>query len=88
MRGWAELQSGTILLLGSGLGLVALWLWNSGFAPAGPETVFTGHGFASAVVAIMLVGVFAIGLILLALGAVLRLVERIQDDRRRANSAK
>lgn len=87
-RGRAELQSGSILLLLSGLGLVALWLWGSGFVSADPLTVFTGNGFASAVIGIMLVGVFAIGLILLAVGAILWLRQQIRDERRRADSAK
>ena len=76
VRGRAELKGGGVLLLAGALGVVALMAWDSAAAPVTPGTVFTGHGFASAIVAIMLVGVVALGLVLVVLGALVWLVQR------------
>jgi hypothetical protein len=76
VRGRAELQAGGVLLLVGALGVVALMAWDSAAAPVTPGTVFTGRGFASAIVAIILVGVVALGLVLVVLGALVWLVQR------------
>ena len=84
MRGRAELQSGAVLLLVSAAGLVVLRVWESGSPAAAAGTVFTGRGFSSGVIDIMLVGVFAIGVMLVVLGAVLWLIQRARDSRTKA----
>ncbi|MDR3687475.1 MAG: hypothetical protein P4L93_11020 [Coriobacteriia bacterium] len=71
------------MLLVGAVGLVALRLWTSGFAPLDPTTtVFANQNFASSVIAIMLVGVFAVGLLLVLLGVAIRVTQRILAERR------
>ena len=82
MRGRAELQSGAVLLLVSVVGFAAVRLWTSGFARLDPTPVFAGQNFASSVISILLAGVLAIGVLLVLLGVALRVVQRIQDERR------
>jgi hypothetical protein len=82
MKGRAELQSGTVLLLVGAAGLVLVRLWGSSPEATGPGTVFATLGFASAVATIILIGVAVIGAGLLLLGTVLRLIERSRDARR------
>jgi hypothetical protein len=82
MKGGSELQSGAVLLLGSLLGFAALAIWGSSASPSGVGVVFTRGGFASAVAAIMLAGVFVIGAVLLALGAVLWIIGRAREAKR------
>ena len=83
MRGRAELQSGAILLLGSAVALAVLKKLGTSPSPTGIGIVFTGQGFVTAVVAIILIGVFAIGALLLALGFILWLSQRARDTRTR-----
>ena len=79
MRGRPELQSGAILLLIGGAGLLALRVWGSSATPAGATTVFTANGFVSAVTGIMLGGVAVIGGLLVVLGTILWLVARARE---------
>lgn len=76
VRGRAELTAGSVLLLAGAIGLIVLAVWDSTAAPVAPGTVFTSHGFVSAIIAIMLVGMVGIGLILVVLGALVWLVQR------------
>jgi hypothetical protein len=85
MKGRAELQSGAVLLLVGAVGLVLLGLWGSSPTPTGAGTVFTAHGFVSAVATIMLLGVLVIGAGLLLLGGILRLVQHRREARTRDN---
>lgn len=82
MKGRAELQSGAVMLLVGAVGLVALRQWGSSPTPTGTGSVFTAHGFVSAVGTIVLIGVLAIGAGLLVLGGILRLIwlNRTRND--------
>lgn len=83
MRGRSELQAGAVMVIVGAVGLGLLRVWANGFAAAAPGTAFTGHGFASAVIAIMLVGVLAIGVVLVLLGGLLWLIQRSRNARER-----
>ena len=80
VRGQPELRAGGVLLLVGALGLIALSIWDGTAPPVDPAVAFTGHGFVSAVVAIMLVGVVAIGAVLLVLGALLWLIQKMRGS--------
>jgi small-conductance mechanosensitive channel len=69
------------MLLVAIAGLALLWLWGSSPSPSAAGVVFTAHGFVSAVAGFMFIGVFAIGVGLIVLGAVLWLVQRTRDAR-------
>ena len=81
MRGKPELQGGLVMLLVGAIGLSMLMVWGSSASPTGSGIVFTSHGYASAVTAIVLIGVLAIGSMLFLLGVILWLSERIRDPR-------
>ena len=83
MPGRPELQSGAVLALLASAGLAALAFWNRGATPVSPTDAFSSHGFASAVIAIMLVGVLGVGAILLVLGAILWIFGRKRAERER-----
>lgn len=83
MKGAPELQGGVVMLLVGAAGLAVLWLWGGSASPAGTGTVFTSHGFVSAVAGFMFVGVFAIGAALIVLGGVLWLIQRMRDAKTR-----
>lgn len=82
MAGRAELQGGAVMLLVGVVGLAALRIWGTGATPTGTGNVFTAHGFVSAVSGFMFVGVAVIGALLIALGAVLRVVQRAREAKR------
>jgi hypothetical protein len=84
VKGTAELRGGAVMLLVSAVGLTMLWLWGSSPSPSAAGVVFTSHGFVSVVAGFMLVGAFAIGAILVVLGAILWLIQRNRDARLRS----
>ena len=84
MRGRSELQAGAVMVLGSTAALLALRAVGTSPSPSGSGVVFTGQGFVTAVTAIVLFGILAVGALLLLLGVVLWFIQRAQDARIRA----
>ena len=75
------------MVAGGAMGLAAVKLWGSSPVPAGTGNVFTGMGFASFIVALMLIGVACIGIVLSVLGAVLWRIGRARDERMKRTAA-
>ena len=69
-----------MLLAVAGVGFAVLAIWGSSAVPAGSGDVFTAGGYASAVVAIMLLGVLATGSVLVVLGALLWFWQRVRGS--------
>ena len=80
VRGTPELKAGGVLLAVAGVGFALLAFWGSSAVPAGSGDVFTARGYASAVVAIILLGVLATGAVLTVLGALLWLWQRVRGS--------
>ena len=79
-RGKPELQAGGVLLVIGTAGFALLGVWGGSAVPTGSTDVFTAHGYASAVAAILLLGVVGTGAVLIALGALLWLLQRVRGS--------
>ena len=80
VRGTAELKAGGVLLAVAAAGFGLLAWWGGSAVPTGSGDVFTARGYASAVVAIVLLGVLATGAVLVVLGALLWLWQRVRGS--------